>query len=338
MDVTVADPTVIAVALDAEAILAGIDLSATADTNDAPEAAAYDALRALPPDALAERFEAAFPAFAGALLLEGLGAPALRSVEVAAEPDPELPRDTRVVMEAPLEAPAPSIGFPETYGELILRQRDEDAFAGLLAPGELSPPLAAAAAETPGRTFLRHVVAGFEQVVPEGLDHALFVLGLLFHSLALAPLLWQVAAFTLAHTATLALATLGLVSVPASVVEPAIALTVVYVGVENVLRPPGEGVAPWRPAVVLVFGALHGLGLAAAFADMGGGTSNLLARLLGFGLGVELALLAVLAAAFLLLGLPFGRRPWWRRAVAVPASLAVAAGGLILAAERTGLA
>ena len=339
MDVTVGDPTVIEVALNAEAILAGVDLAAAEDTNDTPQAEDYDALRALPPEALAERFEAAFPAFAEGLILEGLGPPELVSVAVAPEPDPALPRDTRVTIRAALVSEAPRIGWAEPYGEVILRQEGagEDAFAALLPGGEASPPLPrmGGTAEGAWETFARYVVSGFEHIVPKGLDHILFVLGLFFFSLNLRPLLWQVTAFTLAHTATLALATLGVVSVPASVVEPLIALSIAYVGIENVLRPR---LGWWRPAVVFGFGLLHGLGFASVLSDVGGGTGNFVARLIGFNVGVEIGQLAVIGAAFVLLALPFGRRRWWRPYVAVPASVAIAVVGAWWAVERALLA
>ena len=179
------------------------------------------------------------------------------------------------------------------------------------------------------------MVSGFEHIIPLGADHILFVLGLFFFSLHLGPLLWQVTAFTLAHTATLALATLGVVSVSPAVVEPLIALSIAYVGVENVLRPR---LGWWRPGVVFGFGLLHGLGFASVLSDVGGETGNLVARLLGFNLGVELGQLAVIALAFVALALPFGRKPWWRSHIAVPASLAIAAVGAWWTVERTVLA
>ena len=341
MDVTVGPETTIEVVLNAEAILAGVDLSQAEDTDDAAQAEDYDALRALPPEALAERFRAAFPAFAEGLILEGLGPPELVSVAVAPEPDGALPRETEVVLSAALTGEAARVGWAEPFGYVIIRHQvaeaPEDAFAALLPGGAVTPPLppGGGAAEGGAATFARYVVSGFEHIIPLGVDHILFVLGLFFFSLQLGPLLWQVTAFTLAHTATLALATLGVVSVSPAIVEPLIALSIAYVGVENVLRPR---LGWWRPAVVFGFGLLHGLGFASVLSDVDGGTGNFLARLVGFNIGVELGQLAVIGLAFVLLALPFGRRPWWRSHVAVPASLAIAAVGAWWAVERTLLA
>lgn len=182
----------------------------------------------------------------------------------------------------------------------------------------------------PWRIAGRYLVLGFEHIVPKGLDHILFVLGLFLLSARLRPLLWQVTAFTAAHTVTLALASLELVTLPASIVEPLIALSIVYVAVENVWV---RAMTPWRPAVVFAFGLLHGLGFAGVLGELGLPEGQFLPSLVGFNLGVELGQLAVLAAAFCMLGL-FLSRPWYRKRVAVPLSLLIATVGLFWVWER----
>jgi hydrogenase/urease accessory protein HupE len=93
----------------------------------------------------------------------------------------------------------------------------------------------------------------------EGLDHILFVVGLFLLAARLRPVLVQVTTFTVAHSITLGLALYGVVALPAAVVEPLIALSIVYVAVEN-LRT--RQLTPARVALVFVFGLLHGLGFA----------------------------------------------------------------------------
>lgn len=178
----------------------------------------------------------------------------------------------------------------------------------------------------------RYLVLGFTHILPKGLDHILFVLGLFLLSQAWRPLLWQVSAFTLAHTLTLGLSIYGVVSLPSSLVEPLIAASIVYVAVENVISPK---LRPWRVALVFAFGLLHGLGFAGVLSELGLPRGELFTALLSFNLGVELGQLAVIAGAFLLLALPLRKRSWYRRAVVVPASLAIAAVGLYWAVERT---
>ena len=146
------------------------------------------------------------------------------------------------------------------------------------------PPGAPEAAATAGR-FLR---LGFAHILPEGLDHVLFVLGLALLSARLGPLLAQVTAFTLAHTLTLALAVYGVVSLPSRVVEPLIAASIVYVAVENLFRRE----ASWlRLALVFAFGLLHGLGFAGVLvgARLAGGTEAPRPRLLQPGRGAGAA-------------------------------------------------
>lgn len=177
----------------------------------------------------------------------------------------------------------------------------------------------------------KYLVLGFEHILPEGLDHILFVLGLFLLSTRLAPLLWQVSAFTVAHTFALALSMFGVVSLPASIVEPLIALSIAYVAVENTLTPK---LKPWRPAVVFLFGLLHGLGFAGVLTELGLPKSQYVTALVGFNVGVELGQLTVIMIAF---SVTFWcqSRVWYRSRVVVPASLAIALVGLYWAAERT---
>jgi len=191
-------------------------------------------------------------------------------------------------------------------------------------------PLGVASDTSPWSTFLRFLALGFEHIVPGGLDHVLFVVGLTLLSQRLGPLLVQVSAFTLAHTVTLALSTYGVVHLPSRVVEPLIAASIAYVAIENVLAPR---LSIFRVVLVFAFGLLHGLGFAGALAALGLPEKHRLLALLAFNGGVELGQLAVILPVFLgLLGLE--RLGVGRRRVVVPASLAIAATGLYWTATR----
>jgi hypothetical protein len=215
-----------------------------------------------------------------------------------------------------------------------LRQNGvEDAYDGYIEPGALSDPvtLGGGDAATGLQTFLRYIPIGFDHIVPKGLDHILFVLGLFFFSIHLRPLLMQVSAFTVAHTITLAAASLGYVSVPASIVEPVIAASIAFVAVENILS---KGESPLRPLVVFCFGLLHGLGFASVLGEFGLPQTGFLAALIGFNVGVEIGQLAVIALACALFG-------YWMRPPALHfaklsfvASLAIAAAGTYWFGER----
>ncbi len=173
---------------------------------------------------------------------------------------------------------------------------------------------------------------GFTHIVPKGLDHILFVLGIFLLSRRLKPVLAQVTAFTVAHTLTLALSIYGVVRLSPRIVEPLIALSIVYVAVENVLT---DRLRPSRVAVVFCFGLLHGLGFAGVLSQIGLPRSEFLTALLSFNVGVEGGQLAVISVAFLAVGLLWSEKPWYRHRIVVPASLLIAAVGLWWAAERT---
>ena len=146
------------------------------------------------------------------------------------------------------------------------------------------------------------------------------------------PLLWQVTAFTAAHTVTLALGALGWVVVPGSIVEPIIAASIVYVGIENVRTTE---LTKWRPIVIFVFGLLHGLGFASVLGEFGLPAGQFIPALIGFNIGVEVGQLTVIALAFLAVGLWFGQKPWYRTMIAVPASMMISAIGIYWVIERT---
>ena len=114
-------------------------------------------------------------------------------------------------------------------------------------------------------TLVNLLKQGFVHVVPLGLDHILFVIGLFFLSREWRPLVYQVSMFTAAHTMTLFLSTMGLVSVSPSIVEPIIAGSIAYVAIENIYR---RKYSHWRLLVVFVFGLIHGLGFAGALANL----------------------------------------------------------------------
>lgn len=219
------------------------------------------------------------------------------------------------------EGPEGTEGREEVERRWLRDTATSDPFP--LAP-ELVPPTRLAVVR-------QYLGLGFTHILPGGLDHILFVLGIFLLSLRLRPVLTQVSAFTLAHTLTLGLSMYGLVRMPPGVVEPLIALSIVYVAVENVVH---RELRPWRVALVFAFGLLHGMGFAGVLAGLGLPRGEMATALVAFNAGVEGGQLAVLAAAFLLVGLPFRRRVWYRRGVVVPASLAIAGVGIYWSIER----
>jgi len=180
-------------------------------------------------------------------------------------------------------------------------------------------------------TFLHYIPIGFDHILPKGLDHILFVLGLFFLSTHLRPLLWQVSAFTLAHTVSLAFGAMGWVFVPASIVEPLIAASITYVAIENVFT---TGMSRWRPLVIFGFGLLHGLGFASVLGELGIPDDQFFPALIGFNIGVEFGQLTVISLAFLAVGMWFRNKPWYRSRISIPASLVIAIIGAYWFFER----
>jgi hypothetical protein len=325
-----------------EAALADVDLEAVTDTNESQNSDAYDALRALSPDALEAEITAAWPKLADRITITAGDRRlplALNGVEVQDVGNIELARISRLSVSAPLPAAddAITVQWDAAFGPLVVRQRDvENGYAAFLTPGMASDPIPreGVSPQSALAAFVDYIAVGFDHIVPQGLDHILFVLGLFFFSLKMGALLWQVSAFTLAHTVTLALGALGIVQISSEIVEPIIAASIVYVGVENLFL---RKLPPWRPFVIFGFGLLHGLGFASVLQEFGLGNDNFVPKLIGFNVGVEVGQLAVIAAAWLTLALFFGRFGWYHRRIAAPVSVAIAiiAGFWVL--ERTGV-
>ena len=180
------------------------------------------------------------------------------------------------------------------------------------------------------KKFYIFVKAGFEHIIPQGIDHILFVLGLFFSCLTFRTLLWQVTAFTVAHSLTLILAAQGIVQLRGDLVEAIIALSIVWVAVENVLY---KETSKWRYSIVFAFGLLHGLGFAALLTQYGLPKDNFISMLLAFNIGVEFGQLAVLFLAFVLIKLIL-KKNWYVNEIKIPASISIAAVGLFWFVER----
>lgn len=145
---------------------------------------------------------------------------------------------------------------------------------------------------------VEHILIGF--------DHLAFLLGLLLVGGKLRSLLWVVTAFTLAHSITLGLATLGIVTLSPRIVEPLIALSIVYVGVENFFVKDAN--TRWR--ITFPFGLVHGFGFAGALAEIKLPPAEIAPALLLFNAGVELGQLAVIAVALPIL-FQLHKRKWF---------------------------
>lgn len=195
---------------------------------------------------------------------------------------------------------------------------------------ERSEPIALAGPDH-ARAIWRGVSLGFTHILPNGIDHILFVVGLFLLSAKPVQLLAQVSAFTLAHSITLGLSLYGVFSLSPRVVEPMIALSVAYVGVENLMT---SKLQPWRVVIVFCFGLLHGLGFAEALASLHLSRPEMLSTLISFNAGVEGGQLTVIAIAAIAMVITARARAEWRRPVAVLSSGAIGLIGLVWTIQR----
>ena len=146
-------------------------------------------------------------------------------------------------------------------------------------------------------TLRLYVTIGIGHILPGGADHMLFVLAVFLASVRVKALVWQISAFTVAHTVTLGLAATGFITPSASVVEPLIAFTIAFVAIENLVLPD---MPSWRPLVVFLFGLVHGMGFAGFFGDLGLPREQFLGGLAWTNIGVEIGQLSVIIVAAVL--------------------------------------
>jgi hydrogenase/urease accessory protein HupE len=155
----------------------------------------------------------------------------------------------------------------------------------------------------PPTTFREFLVLGIEHIVT-GYDHLLFLFALLVMAPGFRQAALIITSFTVAHSITLGLATLDVVSVGSKYVEPLIAASIIYVGVENLVRRDGPR---GRWLLTFVFGLIHGFGFAGVLRELGvsSGTTGITMPLLSFNLGVEAGQIAIAALVLPLI--------WWAR-------------------------
>ena len=308
----------IEIVTNAEAIIANVDLSAVSNTNDAANGAEYDRLRALPPQVVANRFGAFFPTFLENLTMRADGQPVVlraNGIIVTDSPGEETPREATLYINGtyPVDAKDFEIGWIAQYGKLIVRQNDvgPSPFTAVIADGALTQPFPIAGGSTQDnwKAVVDYIPLGFDEIVPKGLAHILFALGLFFLASGMKPLVWQLVLFAVAHLTMLALATLGGhrwledFSVTnfgvgfITIANPLIALTVVLVAVQNFFL---ERVSALRATLVFASGLLHGLVFASALAEIGPSENAELPALIGFSIGLEIGFLAVISVMFLI--------------------------------------
>ncbi|MBX3484696.1 HupE/UreJ family protein [Phenylobacterium sp.] len=242
-----------------------------------------------------------------------------------------------ITAQAPAGTAVVDIALPPSLGPAVLSTRypDGTTTTAPIPDGQRSPDLRLAGPDPvldQVDAVLRFVRLGFGHILPGGLDHILFVVALAMGAPRLGPLVKLATTFTLAHSLTLSLAALGMVSAPAAIVEPAITLSIAVAAALS-FRASSTDVGWVRLGVVFGFGLLHGLGFAGALAETGLPRGAELTALAAFNVGIELAQIAVIALvlAALRLAAPLARDPLL---ISRPVTACVAVAGLLWTAQR----
>ena len=162
---------------------------------------------------------------------------------------------------------------------------------------------------------------GFKHIIPAGIDHILFVIGLCLLSTNIKTILWQATAFTVAHSITLALSMKNIIVAPGSVVEPIIALSILFVAIENMLL---KELKPWRVLLVFIFGLIHGMGFASALNEIGLPAGKFYTSVIAFNAGVEVGQITIIAVLFGCVIIPLRNKNWYRLAIVYPLSACIA--------------
>ncbi|MEO7524262.1 MAG: HupE/UreJ family protein [Ferruginibacter sp.] len=162
---------------------------------------------------------------------------------------------------------------------------------------------------------------GFNHIIPEGIDHVLFIIGICLINTKLKSIVYQASAFTVAHTVSLALSMKGIIVAPAPVIEPIIALSIVFVALENLIV---SELKPWRVILVFVFGLIHGMGFASSLNEIGLPRDKFFTSILLFNLGIEVCQVLLIGLVFSLIIHPLKNKSWYRYRVVYPISIAIA--------------
>ena len=329
-----------------EAILSGIN-SQYKNTKDSPNSDLYDELRELQSAQLTEKFLPYQAEFSEKITLKFNQVSTDLHVTDVDIPEPgytKVPRISVITFEGRIEPGIKQLSwyYPADYSDNAVRVRQVDLENSKwhwsswqwLRNNQPSQAFNLTEIFSPASTlevFLDYTVAGFQHIIPMGLDHILFILGLFLLGTQLKPLAWQATMFTLAHSITLSLAMFNIINLPASIVEPLIALSIAYIGFENIFS---QRLKNSRLLLVFCFGLLHGLGFASVLAEFGMPNGAYASALISFNIGVELGQLAILVAGFFGITIWFKNKKHFHNYITIPGSVLIGVTGLYWTWDR----
>ncbi len=329
-----------------EALMTGIN-GRFSNTKQSPNAKQYDVYRQMEADELEKAFELFKEKLVNGIDVKLDDKSTALKIATVSIPEPgytKVPRISTISLEGTVDRNNKFLTwyYPQRFGDHATRVRQidkdnelwhwsehqwikDDVYTNPYSLGEIFTRLSFI------EVLETYTIAGFQHIIPMGMDHILFVLGIFLLSKSLKPLLWQVTMFTVAHSITLSFSMLAIFSLSARLVEPLIALSIAYVAVENIIRPELHRSRLW---IVFCFGLLHGLGFASVLSEFGMPNNDFVLALIGFNIGIEFGQLAVLLAAFVGISIWFKDQKLYRNWVVIPASLVIGITGLYWCWER----
>ena len=324
--------------LNAELILSGIDASNITDTNSSPLSATYDDLRLLTRENLKILLIESWDDIQSKINLNiNDVSTKFELVDINIEPnrDFEISRDSIIYLKYELDEDDEFLTFKwsEKYGPIIIREinelkKEDDLYTEYLQAGLQTDKIFIKSENKQSifKSIINYFILGIQHIIPKGLDHILFIVGLFFFSVTLRPLLIQVTMFTIAHSITLIFVSVSYINVNPLIVEPIIALSIAYVGIENIFKKYVKEYL--RYLIIFFFGLLHGLGFALVLSDIGYQSSKLIINLISFNLGIEVAQIFIILSLYVLFGIKFSNKKYYRNLFQVPVSLFIALIGI----------
>jgi len=331
----------LSIRLNLEAIIAGID-TRHSNTKESENSEEYQDLREMSPKLLLHKFKTTIKNFDNKinlishnnildLILIDIVIPEVGSTDII--------RDTLVnfnIQKIDIDEENLQFSWNKNLGSVILRVNsiaNEPLYTELIEGGKQSKLFNIKNKTEVGhfQNIKKYTQLGFKHIIPKGLDHILFVLALFLLSPKLKPLLLQISIFTLAHTITLFLGVLSIITIPGIIVEPIIALSIFFIAIENLFT---ENINRTRPYIVFIFGLLHGLGFAGVLNEIGISSSLFVSSLISFNIGVELGQISVIILSYTFIALLFKNKLWYRSRITKPISMIVASIGFYWFIQR----
>ena len=335
------------VRLNAELILSNIDASNISNTNSSPLTEIYDRYRLLNKNDLENSILKSWKDISSNIDIKinnKLKKIELINIDTQVVKNFEISRDTIISFRVLLNKSSEKFTFKwiKNYGPIILRENndlkiEDELVTEYLQSGTESDPIFFNDNNFRSifTSFTKFFVLGIQHIIPKGLDHILFIFGLFLFSSSLNTLIKQITIFTIAHSITLIFVSLSLIKINPQIVEPIIALSIVYVGLENIFKNYIKEY--FRYIVILFFGLLHGLGFALVLSDIGYRSSKLFLNLISFNIGIEVAQTSIILFLYLLIAIKFAKNKYYRIAFQIPSSILIASIGLYWFAERIGI-